>query len=76
MLVMLPMSTASKVYLAPTGTIGRVSVIEPLVGRTLFAIVNELWKTLLRSSRGKVLSVGSAVQVMATVPLEIVAWWK
>ena len=39
----------------PTGTIGRVSVIEPSVGRTLFAIANELWKISLRSSREKVL---------------------
>jgi len=35
------------------GTAGRTSVISPSVGRTLFAIANELWKITLRSSREK-----------------------
>jgi len=63
------MSTASKVYPSPGGTLGKVRVMVPAEGWTLLAIANELWNTTFRSSMEKVLGSPAAdVQLIVAEP--------
>lgn len=66
------MSTNSMVYPPPTGTEGRVRVIDPVLGSTLLAIAKALLNDVLISSMEKVSgSPAFVLHSIVTSPLEV-----